>query len=342
MTELPSGTLTFLFTDLEGSTALWEHDAEAMREAVARHDALLAGCVEANAGHVVKTTGDGLVAVFVQASSAVAAALASQQVLAEEDFSVPIRARMGLYTGEASPVGGDYHAPVLNRAARVMSAGHGGQVLVSATTATLVRADFELVDLGEHRLRDLGTPERLFQLTHPDLGRDFAPLRTLDELPGNLPVQLTSFVGRDDDVASLSELLASTRLVTLTGVGGVGKTRLALQTAAALLPRFPGGAWLCALATTIDRESMLASVADTLTIQQREGMSMADSVVEYLRDRELLVGLDNCEHLLTEASWLGGSGPAALPRRDDPRHEPGGSGRPRRADRGRTVVAGAR
>ena len=302
--DWPSGTVTFLFTDLEGSTALWEDDAAAMREAVARHDVLLERCVEANGGHVVKTIGDGLVAVFVHASGAVAAALACQQALAAEAFPVGIRARMGLYTGEAEPVDGDYHAPVLNRAARVMSAGHGGQVLLSAATATLVRDDFDLIDLGEHRLRDLGTPEPLSQLTHPDLGREFAPLRTLDELPGNLPAQVTSFVGRHAEVASLSHVLASARMVTLTGVGGVGKTRLALQTAAELVPRFRGGAWLCALAAAVDRESMLEAIADTLTIRQREAMTMADSIVEYLRDRELLIVLDNCEHLLADASWL--------------------------------------
>ena len=202
MTELPSGTLTFLFTDLEGSTALWEHDADTMRAAVARHDELLTEVVYGGGGRVVKTTGDGIVAVFEHASDAVAAALGCRHALAEADWTVPIRARMGLYTGEASPVGGDYHAPVLNRAARVMSAGHGGQVLVSASTAGLLQGELAdgvvLVDLGEHRLRDLGQPERLFQLTHAELRREFPPLRTLDALPGNLPLQPSSFVGRDE------------------------------------------------------------------------------------------------------------------------------------------------
>jgi predicted ATPase/class 3 adenylate cyclase len=315
--ELPSGTLTFLFTDLEGSTANWESDPQAMRGAVARHDELLSGCVIATGGHVVKTTGDGLVAVFGQATDAVAGALGCQQALAAEDWPMAITARMGMYTGEASPVDGDYHAPVLNRAARVMSAGHGGQVLLAGSTAAVVGADLPdgagLVDLGEHRLRDLGRPEHLFELTHPDLSRDFAPLRTLDVLPSNLPLQLSSFVGREREQRAIVEALDRSRLVTLIGVGGVGKTRLALQSAAGLLPRFRDGVWLCELAALREPDRLAEVVAAALGVSERPGMSMQESLIAFLSDEQVLLVIDNCEHLLRPAARLIAAVQAACP-----------------------------
>ena len=213
MTELPSGTVTFLFTDLEGSTRLWEEHPDAMKEALARHDAILRDAVESNAGHVVKTTGDGVHAVFSTAHEALEAALAAQRAVGVEPwaFAEPLRVRMGVHSGETERRAGDYFGGATNRAARLMSVAHGGQVLVSLATAELVRDALPpgmlLGDLGEHRLRDLSRPERVFQLEAPGLDATFPPLPTLDVVPGNLSVQLTSFVGRDEEVASLAAAL---------------------------------------------------------------------------------------------------------------------------------------
>jgi predicted ATPase/class 3 adenylate cyclase len=306
--ELPTGTVTFLFTDLESSSRMWEEQREAMRAALARHDEILRGAVEAQGGQVVKGTGDGLHAVFASAEEAVAAAVEAQRALGSESWGSmePLRVRMGLHTGVAELRGEDYFGPVLNRAARLMAAGYGGQVLVSAATQELVRdrmpAACALVELGEFRLRDLGRPERIFQVIHPDLTREFPKLRTLDALPSNLPVQVTSFVGRDDDVARIVALLEDAALVTLTGTGGVGKTRLAVQVAAEIVPRFAEGAWFCELAAVDSGEAMAQVVSASLGCLQRPGLSLAESIVEYLRLRELLLVLDNCEHLLDEAS----------------------------------------
>jgi GTP cyclohydrolase II len=242
--ELPSGTVTFLFTDLEVSTRLWEQEPDAMRGALARHDLILRDAVAAHEGHVVKGTGDGIHAAFATADAAVAAAIDAQIALNNEPWAVsePLRVRTGIHTGVAELRDGDYFGPSVNRAARLMSAAHGGQIVVSLVTEELVRdalpADTELRQLGEHRLRDVGRPEDVFQVCHPRLRADFPPLRSLEHLPGKLPVFLTSFVGRDRELDSVRDALAQARIVTLIGVGGVGKTRLALQVAADAVMRF--------------------------------------------------------------------------------------------------------
>jgi predicted ATPase/class 3 adenylate cyclase len=302
--------VTFLFTDLVSSTRLWEEQPDAMRAALARHDQLLSKAVEAHGGARIKGTGDGLHAVFPSAEAGVRAAVDAQLALGAEEWGPvgPLRVRMGLHTGVAEERDGDYFGPVLNRAARLMSAGHGGQVLCSQATADLVRDSLpgamELVDLGEHSLRDLARPERVFQLGYPGLVREFPRLSSLDAFAGNLPVQVTSFVGRDGDVARIVALLGDVSLVTLTGTGGVGKTRLAVQVAAEIVPWFVDGAWFCELAAVDDGDAMAQVVAASLGCLQRPGVSMAESIVEYLRIRELLLVLDNCEHLLDEASEL--------------------------------------
>lgn len=308
MAGLPSGTVTFLFTDLEGSTRLWEEQPEAMQAALARHDQLLTEAVESHGGHIVKRTGDGLHAVFATADAAVAAAVAGQRSLIAEPWGPigELRVRMGLHTGTAEQRGGDYYGPAPNRAARLMGVAHSGQVLCSQATADLVRDSLQpsvgVLELGRHRLRDLARPEVVFQVAHPDLPADFPPLRALDAYPGNLPVQLTSFVGRDHELAAIGEMLERARLVTITGVGGVGKTRLALQVAADVLPRFGHGAWLCELAAAGDPETMVQVVAATLGVSPRAGVSLAASIREYLRSKQVLVVLDNCEHLLGVAA----------------------------------------
>jgi predicted ATPase/class 3 adenylate cyclase len=310
MVEAPSGTVTFLFTDIEGSSRLWEAFPDAMAAALDIHDALLRSAIEAHHGYVVKTTGDGLFAAFASAHGALVAAIACQVALREASWQVtgPLHVRIGLHTGEAAYASRDYHGQIVNRTARLMSAGHGGQVLVSAATAALVGDRLpdgvELVALGEHRLRDLARPELVYQLVHPGLAREFPALRTLDSYPGNLPVQASSFIGRESEQAKVEAALGQARVVTLTGVGGVGKTRLALQVAAGMLPRFREGAWLVELAAVRDPAGVPGAVAAVFGVTARAGMTVTESLVEFLRTKRLLLVLDNCEHLLDAAAEL--------------------------------------
>jgi len=298
----PSGTVTFLFTDIEGSTLLWQRDESAMRAALSRHDELLRSAIAEYGGTVFSAMGDGVAAAFLSASSAVRAALAAQRVLEAETWPTvtPVRVRMGLHTGEAELRDGDYFGTAVNRAARLMAVGHGGQVVCSGVTAGLVDAEVGFVDLGEHRLRDLDRPIHVFQVGDGS----FAALRSLDVLPGNLPQLASSFVGRGEELAAVAEELGAHRLVTVTGVGGVGKTRLALQVAADLVPGFADGAWLCELATAANGDDMAQVVAIALGVVPRQGMTLAESIVDFLRARQLLVVLDNCEHLLDPAAEL--------------------------------------
>ncbi len=307
MTGLPAGTVTFLFTDLEGSTRLWEEHPEAMRDAMARHDAVLHQAVEAHEGYVVKTTGDGVHAAFSTAGHAVDAAIAGQLALGAEDWGAPgpLRVRMGLHTGVAEVRDGDYYGGVLNRAARLMAIAHGGQIVASLATVELLRDDgYDLVDLGEHRLRDLGRAEHVFQVTHPALADEFPVLRSLESFPTNLPLQVTSFVGRSRELAGVVDALEANRVVTITGVGGVGKTRLALQTGAELLPRFHDGVWLCELGPLGNADLVPSVLAGALGVQQRAGQTMTESILATCARRHLLVVLDNCEHLLDAAARM--------------------------------------
>ena len=307
---LPTGTVTFLFTDLEASTRLWEEQPEAMRAALARHDEILRVAVADHGGAVVKTTGDGLHAAFDAAEGALRAASAGQLGLASESWEEtgPLRVRMGIHSGGAEFRDGDYFGPALNRAARLMAVAHGGQVLVSLATEELVRdsldAELALVGLGEHRLRDLSRPERVFQLEIPGLPNTFPAIRSLDAFPGNLPVQVSSFIGRTREVQATVKALGESRVVTLTGVGGVGKTRLAVQVAGEVLPAHADGAWLCELASAADAEAMVQLIAATLGVQPRQGVSLAGSIREYLEAKRLLLVLDNCEHLLDPAGRI--------------------------------------
>jgi predicted ATPase/class 3 adenylate cyclase len=310
MVELPSGTVTFLFTDLEVSTRLWDREPDAMRAALARHDVILREVVSAQGGHVVKGTGDGVHVVFATADTAVRAAIGAQLALGVEQWTVsePLRVRMGIHTGPAEQRDGDYYGTAVNRAARLMSVAHGGQIVVSHATEQLARDALDdgvdLVDLGEHRLRDLARAERVFQVTHANLRADFPALVSLDAFSTNLPLQLTTFVGRDDDVADVSAALTQSRVVTLIGVGGVGKTRLAVQTAADILDRYRDGVWLCELGPLSYPGQVPDVVATALGVQQRPEQSIAESLVSWLRSKELLVVLDNCEHLLDAAARL--------------------------------------
>jgi predicted ATPase/class 3 adenylate cyclase len=310
MVELPSGTVTFLFTDLEVSTRLWEREPDAMRVALARHDAILREVVSASGGRVVKGRGDGVHAVFATVDAALGAAIDSQRAVGSEAWPVsePLRVRIGLHTGAAELRDDDYFGSSVNRAARLMGVAHGGQIVVSQATADLARDELGegvgLVDLGEVRLRDLSRPERVFQLVHPELERDFPPLQSVDELAGNLPTQVTDFVGREAELRSLREAVESARIITLTGVGGVGKTRLALQFAAEAQPRFRHGAWLCDLAPLTSADAVGPLVADVVGVEPSADGGRVAAIVEQLATRQLLLLLDNCEHVLDAAATL--------------------------------------
>ena len=307
MPELPRGTVTFLFTDVEGSTRRWERDRRAMGAAIERQLALLHQAIEAHGGVLFKTVGDAVQAAFPTAPDAVAAALEAQRALIGEPWTGAIEAvpvRMALHVGEAEPRNRDYLAPVLNRLARLLAAGHGGQVLLSEATRELVLdglpAEAGLRDLGEHRLRDLYRPERVFQLLHPALPSEFPPLETLENRPNNLPLQPTPFVGREREVARVIHLLGcdDVRLVTLTGPAGVGKTRLALQAAAELLNAFPDGVFLVDLGVLTDSALVPSAIAAALDVREEGERSLAERLAEHLGGQSVLLVLDNVEHVL--------------------------------------------
>ena len=296
----PTGTVTFLFTDIEGSTRLWDVAPDSMRTALECHDSVMRGAIARHRGVVFSTGGDGFAAAFARAAGAVAAATDAQEQLASGPWptDAPIRVRMGLHTGEVVERDGDYFGTPVNQAARLMALGHGGQVLCSAVTAGLLGADATLVDLGEYRLRDVSAPQRVFQVGP---GAFPAP-RALEELPGNLRAPPTSFVGRAAELAEVVALVRAHRLVRLTGVGGVGKTRLALEAACALADEFPEGVWVVELGPVGDPAAVPDAVATTLGIVQQPGLTMAESVAAALAGRRRLLVVDNCEHVLDAAA----------------------------------------
>jgi predicted ATPase/class 3 adenylate cyclase len=307
--ELASQTLAFLFTDIEGSTRLWEQHRQPMKEALERHDAILREAVESSNGQVVKSTGDGLMAVFGSAADGVSACLKAQDGLARAPWGETgaLRVRMALHAGEAARRNGDYYGPTLNRTARVMSAGHGGQVLLSAAAAALVMDQLPegstLRDLGEQRLKDLGRPERVFQLVHPDLPASFPPLVTLSRRTSELPDQPSMFVGRASELKEIGERLEdeSVRLLTLTGPGGIGKTRLALRAAADGVDRFEDGALFVDLSAARDSASVLAAIARTIGLSDTPDESLLDELTRQLQEQRVLLLLDNFEQVTAGA-----------------------------------------
>jgi class 3 adenylate cyclase len=290
MSRPPTGTITFLFTDIEGSTKMWELDQAAMQAALARHDEILRRVSEEHDGHVFKTVGDAFCCAFSTATDALEAALEAQRTLLSSEWkeSVPLKVRMALHTGAAEERDGDYFGPPVNRVARLLSAAHGGQVLLSVATHEMVRdqlpAGMNLAELGEHRLKDLFRPERVFQLVSSDLPTEFPPLRTLEAYRNNLPLQPTPLIGREKEVSEVCDLLRSgeTRLVTLTGPGGIGKTRLALQAAADLLDDSPDGTIFVPLATLSEAELFLPAVAETLGVKETGEQALDESLKDYL------------------------------------------------------------
>ncbi|MGE5170288.1 MAG: ATP-binding protein, partial [Rudaea sp.] len=303
---------TFVFTDLEGSSRLWEKEPERMHPALAAHDRLARAAVEGRSGRVLKLTGDGLCAVFDDPLHAVEAALAFQNALADpaRTGGLQLHARCGIHVGVAQKRDNDYFGNTVNRAARIMSAGNGGQVLLSQAVVDLVRGRLpdalSLRDLGSVRLRDLSQPERLYQLLHTTLRADFPALRSLEATPNNLPLQATSFVGRELELAEAGEALSRTRLLTLVGAGGIGKTRLSLQLAAEVLDDYPDGAWFVELAPIADERLVVQAVATTLGVKEDPGVALADVLVRWAADKRLLLLLDNCEHVLTACATLAG------------------------------------
>ncbi len=305
---LPTGTVTFLFTDIEGSTRLWATHRAAMQQALTHHDSIIRNAIEANDGYLVKTTGDGAYAAFVTASDAVAACLAAQRALKAHAWGVlSIKSRMALHSGAAEQRDGDYYGPVLNRAARLMAAAHGGQILVSHATEELVRdslpAGIVLRDMGERRLKDLVRPERVYQVIAPDLPADFPPLKTLDARPNNLPAQTTPLIGRADAIRAVKEHLsnAKVRLLTLSGVGGTGKTRLALQAAADMVDEFEHGVFFVPLAALSESALVLPTIAKACALQEAPGKPLQEQLQDYLREKQMLLVLDNFEQVIEGA-----------------------------------------
>ncbi len=306
---MPTGTVTLLFTDIEGSTRLWEAEPEPMAVALRRHDDIMRGSIEQAGGYVFKTVGDAFCAAFSTPQAAVGAVLAAQRAIGAESWptSRPVRVRMSLHTGVCEERDADYFGPVVNRTARLEAVAHGGQVLVSGTTAELLAglaAGVGLTDLGQHRLKDLGRPERVYQLTADFLPSGFPPLASLDnpDLPNNLPTAASAFVGRDRELLAVREKITSARMVTLAGSGGSGKTRLALQAAAELIGWAGDGVWLTELASVTDGSQIAAAVAAVLTLPDHGGFAPLGAVVQALAGQDALLILDNCEHLIGDAA----------------------------------------
>jgi predicted ATPase/class 3 adenylate cyclase/DNA-binding CsgD family transcriptional regulator len=322
MVSAPSGTVTLLFTDIEGSTALWESHRAGMQGALERHDTLLRSAVEAHGGHVFKTVGDAFCVVFATADQAVSGAVAAQRALSEERWTEPLvlRVRMGLHSGVCSERDGDYFGPTVNRTARLQSIAHGEQTLLSEVAAALALEHLPegvaLRDLGEHRLRDLERPERVFQLDIEGLPDAFPALRSLSRasIRHNLPRRSSAFIGRDRELEELGRLLTASRLVTVTGPGGSGKTRLALELAAELVDRFGDGIWFVDFAPLADPGRVSFAVANVLGIREEPTSPMLDTLVTAAGNQELLLILDNCEHVIDEAATLARSFLDSCPR----------------------------
>ncbi len=315
MAHPPTGTVTFLFTDIEGSTKLWEKSPTAMHAALTRHDTILREAIEGHGGFVFKTVGDAFCAAFPTALGALESALAAQRALFSEAWGeeiVALRARMALHTGATHERDGDYFGPPVNRVARLLSAGHGGQVLLSSSTQELVRdqlpADTHLRDFGERHLKDLARPERVFQFTAPDLPSEFPPLRTLESYSNNLPLQATPLIGREREVEAVCGRLRSpeTRLLTLVGPGGTGKTRVGLQVAAELVDDFEDGVFFVPIAAITDPTLVAPTIARVLGLSEGGAQPPEELLEGYLRERHTLLLLDNLEQVIGSAPILDG------------------------------------
>ena len=330
MAAHPTGTVTFLFTDVEASTQRWEQHPAWMAAAHARHEAILQDAIAAHGGWAYKQIGDAFQAAFQTAPAALAAAVAAQQALAAEAWGDPgpLAIRMALHTGTAEERPDDYVGPLLNRVARLMSAGHGGQILLTATTYELVRDSLPdgvaLRDLGERRLKDLTRPEHVWQVAADGLPADFPPLKTLDARPNNLPAQPNAFIGREAQMAEALALLRrpDVRLLTLIGPGGTGKTRLALQVAADLLDDFADGVWFVDLSALVDPALVIPTIAQVLDVKEQGARPLRKTLADYLHAKQLLLVLDNFEQIAAAAADVSAL-LAAAPAAEGADHQPG-------------------
>ena len=311
MAAVAQGLLTFAFTDMVGSTRLWERAPEAARQALARHDTLIRQAVIERGGTVFKTVGDACCCVFNLPQDAVRAAIALQRALSEEpwpEFAGSIRVRVGIHTGAATAERGDYFGPALNRVARLVSAAHGGQILISEDLERLIRgtpdAGYTLLDLGAHRLKDLAEPQHIFQVVAEGIATAFPPPATLDARPNNLPSQISEFIGREDELHELRAMLEHNRLVTICGAGGIGKTRLALELAADTIGRYADGSWLVRLADIDNAQLVPQIIASALHVDAVPAEPLSQTLLERLRNRSLFLVLDNAEHVIVETAVL--------------------------------------
>ncbi len=310
MARLPTGTVTFLYSDIVGSTRLVQQLGDRYAEMLADYRRLIRATVRERTGHEVSLQGDACLVVFPRARDAVAAAVAAQRTIAGFPWleGAALRVRMGLHTGEPLRVGNDYVGIDVHHATRIGSSGHGGQILLSEATRILVQDNLpegiSLRDLGVHRLKDLAHPQRLFQIVTADLPSDFPALQSPDRIPNNLPAQLTSFIGREREIGEVKRLLSTTRLLTLTGVGGAGKTRLALEVGAEVLAQFRDGVWLAELATLAEPTLVAQTVAAALRVREQPGRPILATLSNFLEHKDLLLVLDNCEHLVAESAHI--------------------------------------
>jgi predicted ATPase/class 3 adenylate cyclase len=306
----PSTVLTFLFTDIEGSTSKWEEQPELMAQAVAGHDALLRNAVQGHGGHIVKTTGDGIYAAFPTPEDGLGAVIDIQLGLLDPvaTAGLPLRVRCGLHTGAVHARDNDYFGPTINRTARIMGAAHGGQVLVSQAIADAMRERLpegvSLLDLGSVRLKGLSTAEAVFQVVHPRLDQSFPALRELEATPNNLPQQLTSFIGREREREEIEDMLEGTRLLTLLGMGGLGKTRLALQVGTTVMDAYPDGVWFVDLQTIRDEGLVASETARVLSVREEPGRPLIQTLTAHLKTRKLMLIVDNCEQVIDACAQL--------------------------------------
>jgi predicted ATPase/class 3 adenylate cyclase len=304
--NLPTGVVTFVFSDIEGSTRLWEEDPTGMAQSLARHDEIVRSVIDAAGGTVFKHTGDGFGAAFESVTAGVEAAAQIAASFASEPWQGPrLRSRIGVHSGEAEPRDGDYFGATVTRTARLMDAGNGGQILISEASRQLlggrVPDGMSLTDEGEHRLKDLGEPLRIYRLLSSG-GDDQRQLRTLERAPHNLPIQLSTFIGRETHIKEVADLVRQSRLVTLTGIGGVGKTRLSLQVAAEVLADFADGAWFVELAPLAEPGLLADTVANSMRVPPDSSLSAEETLMRFLAPRRALLVIDNCEHLIDDVA----------------------------------------
>ena len=304
--DLPTGVVTFVFSDIEGSTRLWEDDPTGMAGSLARHDEIVRTVIDAAGGTIFKHTGDGFGAAFESVTAGVEAASQVAASLASEPWQGPaLRSRIGVHSGEAEPRDNDYFGATVTRTARLMDAGNGGQILISEASRQLlggrVPDGMSLADEGEHRLKDLGEPIHIYRLVVSNDG-DERKLRTLERAPHNLPIQLSTFVGREANIKEVADLVRQSRLVTLTGIGGVGKTRLSLQVAAEVLADFTDGAWFVELAPLSEPGLLADTVGNAMRVPPDSALSAEETLMRYLTPRRALLVIDNCEHLIDDVA----------------------------------------